>query len=102
MVSSIFLLSTFQLGMYTLGIILDISGENFKQPEKQANLCNLFNSTLNSIPDMSEPLAYLTVVAMHHYQTTCENPVSSFSIEPFSPIYRKVLACIICANDLFS
>ncbi|KAI5735346.1 hypothetical protein M8J77_017187 [Diaphorina citri] len=78
-----------ELGMYALGIILDISGENFKQPEKQASLCNLFNSTLESIPDMSEPLAYLTVLAMHHYLTACDTPNLNYN---WKKVYETVQA----------
>lgn len=76
--------------MYALGIILDIAGDNFKQPEKQASLCTLFNNTLSSIPDMSEPLAYLTVVAMHHYLTACDTAVSWYSL---------ILLCILEKED---
>uniref|UniRef100_A0A8D9AAW7 Importin-4 n=1 Tax=Cacopsylla melanoneura TaxID=428564 RepID=A0A8D9AAW7_9HEMI len=78
-----------EMGMYALGIILDIGGDNFKQPEKQASLCTLFNNTLNSIPDLNEPLAYLTVIAMHHYMTACDTAELTYN---WPKVYETVQA----------
>lgn len=58
-------LSEKELGMYTLNVITEISPDQFVP--HVSSLAALFSNMLNSVQDLSSPLAYYTVLTMIHF-----------------------------------
>ncbi|XP_069698314.1 importin-4-like [Periplaneta americana] len=59
-----------ELGMYTLNVITEISPDQFLP--HAPSMAFLFSSMLNSVQDLSSPLAYYTILTMIHFVPLAE------------------------------
>lgn len=66
--------SLLQLGMYTLSVVTEISPDQFLP--HVASMAVLFSNMLNSVQDLSSPLAYYTVLTMIHFVPLVEGDQS--------------------------
>ena len=78
--------SLLQLGMYTLSVITEISPDQFLP--HVSSLAVLFSNMLNSVQDLSSPLAYYTVLTMIHFVPLAEGDQSV-----------SCISCTICKVD---